>query len=125
MTPLLKRLVISAGIGSGGLTLFFLSPVVWAEEAERKTAGIEWSRKPRVLAFGSNRNGLIDGDLERVEITTAQPIEGIDGLALRDISLGRTHAAAVDNKGWVRQWGRGTSPRITLKGHDVQSLALS
>jgi hypothetical protein len=53
----------------------------------------DWSDRPRVLAFGSNRFGLIAPDQADIEsVRLPRPIKGLDGRILRDIAFAERHA---------------------------------
>ncbi|KAI0374704.1 RCC1/BLIP-II [Pilatotrama ljubarskyi] len=86
------------------------------------------------LVWGANRTHLLEDDLpESVRMPT--PSEWFDNVALRDLALHEQHAACVDARGDVYQWGdgffgsvRGSShakPRLTLRGKNITQLQLT
>ncbi|KAJ7273533.1 regulator of chromosome condensation 1/beta-lactamase-inhibitor protein II [Mycena haematopus] len=88
------------------------------------------------LVWGSNRAGIID-PLLPVGYTVRQPFAPawLNGVALRDLALYERHAACVDARGDVYQWGEGYNasrtpgedgrPARTLSGKDIVKLQLT
>ncbi|KAI0747945.1 RCC1/BLIP-II [Daedaleopsis nitida] len=86
------------------------------------------------LVWGSNRTHVLDDELpESIRIPTAS--EWFQNVALRDLALHETHAACIDARGDVYQWGDGffgsepgsshARPQLTLKGKNITQLQLS
>ncbi|WFD00535.1 hypothetical protein MYAM1_003284 [Malassezia yamatoensis] len=88
-----------------------------------------------VVAWGSNANKVVAPQSSKSSIKTPTSIPAFDGVALRDLQLGKTYGAAVDADGDVLQWGTGfmddqnpNSPIVPLKtlvGKDIVQLQLS
>ncbi|KAJ7489887.1 regulator of chromosome condensation 1/beta-lactamase-inhibitor protein II [Mycena galericulata] len=86
------------------------------------------------LVWGSNRANLLSPLLPS-SVTIKKPFaaEWLNNVALRDLALSDTHAACVDARGDVYQWGAGYAPRTlgdesptrTLIGKDIIKLQLS
>ncbi|KAF8522125.1 RCC1 BLIP-II [Hysterangium stoloniferum] len=103
-----------------------LSPIPLAEEADRGLSPIVW---------GSNMNQLIDlrkGSDICFKTPTYAPNLFSD--PVRDLAFSTAHAACVDANGNVYQWGDAffgeepvdnNRPRLTLKGKDIISLAVT
>ncbi|EIW60539.1 RCC1/BLIP-II [Trametes versicolor FP-101664 SS1] len=86
------------------------------------------------LVWGANKTHILEGDLpESVRVPT--PSEWFDNVALRDLALHEQHAACVDARGDLYQWGDGffgsepgssrTKPRVTLRGKNITQLQLT
>ncbi|KAJ7285663.1 regulator of chromosome condensation 1/beta-lactamase-inhibitor protein II [Mycena rebaudengoi] len=86
------------------------------------------------LVWGSNRSNLLSGLLPS-STTIKRPFAAawLENVALRDMALHQNHAACVDARGDVYQWGEGHAPRTleggkprrTLSGKDIIKLQLS
>ncbi|KAJ6455757.1 regulator of chromosome condensation 1/beta-lactamase-inhibitor protein II [Mycena sanguinolenta] len=88
------------------------------------------------LVWGSNRAGLID-PLLPVDYSVKQPFAPawLNDVALRDLALHERHAACVDARGDVYQWGEGYNssrtpgddgrPTRTLSGKNIIKLQLT
>ncbi|KAI9291076.1 RCC1/BLIP-II [Neoconidiobolus thromboides FSU 785] len=89
---------------------------------------VENSRQyPGVFIWGSNEYGLVD-PLEAKEKVNkfAKKLDCFENMLFRDVSLDKTHAAAIDSNGDLYQWGYGyfggevkKLPEISLKGKDL------
>ncbi|OJT08890.1 Protein FMP25, mitochondrial [Trametes pubescens] len=86
------------------------------------------------LVWGANKAHILEDDLpESVRVPT--PSEWFDNVALRDLALHEQHAACVDARGDIYQWGDGffgnepgsshTKPRVTLRGKNITQLQLT
>ncbi|KAI8998804.1 RCC1/BLIP-II [Trametes punicea] len=86
------------------------------------------------LVWGANRTHVLEDDLpESIRVPT--PSEWFDNIALRDLALHENHAACVDARGDVYQWGDGFfgnepgsshgKPRLTLRGKNITHLQLT
>ncbi|KAJ7172661.1 regulator of chromosome condensation 1/beta-lactamase-inhibitor protein II [Mycena filopes] len=85
------------------------------------------------LVWGSNRASVLSPLLPG-SVTIKKPFapEWLNDVALRDLALHETHAACVDARGDVYQWGEGYTERTledgptrTLSGKDIVKLQLS
>ncbi|KAJ6623449.1 regulator of chromosome condensation 1/beta-lactamase-inhibitor protein II [Mycena sp. CBHHK59/15] len=86
------------------------------------------------LVWGSNRANILSSILPS-STTIRKPFVAswLDNVALRDLVLHQSHAACVDARGDVYQWGKGYLPRTledekpkrTLSGKDIIKLQLS
>ncbi|KAJ7738495.1 RCC1/BLIP-II [Mycena maculata] len=86
------------------------------------------------LVWGSNRANLLSPLLPpSVPIKKPFTAEWLNDVALRDLALHENHAACVDLRGDVYQWGEGYAPRtlederptLTLSGKGIIKLQLS
>ncbi|KAH6896476.1 regulator of chromosome condensation 1/beta-lactamase-inhibitor protein II [Coprinopsis sp. MPI-PUGE-AT-0042] len=89
------------------------------------------------LVWGSNRAKILSHASPTDEsIRSPSVARWLDGIALRDLQLHERHAACVDAKGDVYQWGEGYlgdlqwegdshSPKLTLKGKNIVQLQLT
>ncbi|OLY85390.1 hypothetical protein AYI68_g417 [Smittium mucronatum] len=95
---------------------------------------VEWSLShPGLYVWGSNEYGTLDP--ERVDKKTfVHPweVNFFKGSLLRAVSFSERHAAAIDEKGDVYQWGENVAggriphkPKLCLKGMHAQKLATS
>ncbi|KAI0637144.1 RCC1/BLIP-II [Trametes polyzona] len=86
------------------------------------------------LVWGANKTHVLEDDLpESVKVPT--PTGWFDNVALRDLALHEQHAACVDARGDVYQWGDGFfgnepgsshgRPRLTLRGKNITQLQLT
>ncbi|KAF2663472.1 mitochondrial protein-like protein Fmp25 [Microthyrium microscopicum] len=85
---------------------------------------------PGVYAWGSNSGRVVAPDSEERFIKTPRRIAFFDGVLLRDIKLDKSFGAAINEQGDLLQWGTQfspevKSPEVTLKGKNLQSLAIS
>ncbi|PCH38606.1 RCC1/BLIP-II [Wolfiporia cocos MD-104 SS10] len=82
------------------------------------------------LVWGSNKNHVLDLDGQTPEsIRTPAAAAWLEDVALRDLALHERHAACVDARGDVYQWGDGFSgrpgssssgkPSLTLRGKNI------
>ncbi|KAI0315840.1 RCC1/BLIP-II [Amylostereum chailletii] len=98
---------------------------------------VEDDGKLRALSWGSNKSSVISSDAPGYEqIRTPEAVAFLEGVALRDVALHAHHAACVDVRGDVYQWGDrffGDSPTgksdrkpvRTLQGKNIQSLQVT
>lgn len=85
------------------------------------------------VVWGSNRsNTLIPDAVETIR--TPSVTKWLDGVALRDLAIHRHHAACVDARGDVYQWGDGFpssdpgkqfKPTLTLRNKNITQLKLT
>ncbi|KAI0670555.1 RCC1/BLIP-II [Trametes maxima] len=86
------------------------------------------------LVWGANGTHTLDGELpESVRLPTSS--EWFNNVALRDLALHEQHAACVDARGDVYQWGDGFfgtesgsshgKPRLTLRGKNITQLQVT
>ncbi|KAF9466301.1 regulator of chromosome condensation 1/beta-lactamase-inhibitor protein II [Collybia nuda] len=87
----------------------------------------------RAVIWGSNRSNTLIPEAVDV-IRTPSVAKWLDGVALRDLVLHRDHAACVDARGDVYQWGVGFSgpvpddghkPQLTLREKNITQLKLT
>ncbi|KAF9476343.1 RCC1/BLIP-II [Pholiota conissans] len=87
------------------------------------------------LVWGSNAERTLCPDMPGGEAVRSPAIaEYLNGVALRDLQLEQTHAACVDARGDVYQWGDGFisrplngvhAPKLTLRGKNIVQLQLT
>ncbi|RDB24241.1 Protein FMP25, mitochondrial [Hypsizygus marmoreus] len=87
----------------------------------------------RSVVWGSNRSNTLTPD--ELEVIRTPSVAGwLDGVALRDLALHRDHAACVDARGDVYQWGSGYAgadsdkrlkPTLTLREKNIVQLKLT
>ncbi|KAI0646886.1 RCC1/BLIP-II [Trametes meyenii] len=86
------------------------------------------------LVWGANGAHTLDGELpESVRLPSSS--EWFNNVALRDLAIHEQHAACVDARGDVYQWGDGFSgnssgsshakPRLTLRGKNITQLQVT
>ncbi|RDX48318.1 RCC1/BLIP-II [Lentinus brumalis] len=86
------------------------------------------------LVWGSNKTHLLDEELpESIRVPTSS--YWFKNVALRDLALHENHAACIDARGDVYQWGDGffgkepgsshARPQLTLKGKNITQLQLT
>ncbi|KAI0721594.1 RCC1/BLIP-II [Cerioporus squamosus] len=86
------------------------------------------------LVWGSNKKHLLDDELpESIRVPTSS--DWFKNVALRDLALHEDHAACIDARGDVYQWGDGffgkepgssrARPQLTLKGKNITQLQLT
>ncbi|XP_006458490.1 hypothetical protein AGABI2DRAFT_190775 [Agaricus bisporus var. bisporus H97] len=87
------------------------------------------SSSGRILVTGSHESEGTEGNMRQPTIA-----KWLEGVALRDLQLHRTHAACVDARGNVYQWGDGffgstskgsAKPMPTLMGMNIVKLQLT
>ncbi|KAI0336350.1 RCC1/BLIP-II [Cubamyces sp. BRFM 1775] len=107
-----------------------------AEAAQRK--GAERTRSSdaelTTLVWGANKMHILEDELPE-SIRAPTPSEWFDNVALRDLALHEHHAACVDARGDVYQWGDGFfgnepgsshgKPRLTLRGKNITQLQVT
>ncbi|KAM5539051.1 hypothetical protein V8D89_007274 [Ganoderma adspersum] len=86
------------------------------------------------LVWGSNQTHVLDDQLPQ-SVRVPSNSEWFKNVALRDLALHEKHAACVDAKGDVYQWGDGffggepgsshARPQITLKGKNITQLQVT
>lgn len=91
--------------------------VLLSSSQPRKTPSPEQVvQELKAHAWGSNGKNTLDGSVTDVFKLPTETLR-LSGVALRDVALHETHAAAVDAAGDVYQWGDiGDVPTCTLKG---------
>ncbi|KAF8968391.1 regulator of chromosome condensation 1/beta-lactamase-inhibitor protein II [Flammula alnicola] len=87
------------------------------------------------LVWGSNNERTLCPDVPGGEsIRTPTVARWLDGVAVRDLQLHQKHAACVDARGDVYQWGDGFfgrslrgahTPKLTLRGKNIVQLQLT
>ncbi|KAH9952201.1 RCC1/BLIP-II [Amylocystis lapponica] len=91
------------------------------------------------LVWGSNKTHILSSDGENDSVRTPVPAGWLENVALRDLALHEQHAACVDARGDVYQWGDGFSstpqpsssspsdrpPKRTLRGKNITRLQLT
>ncbi|KAI0303365.1 RCC1/BLIP-II [Multifurca ochricompacta] len=103
-----------------------LNPV----EIIKAPEGGEDNEELRLLVWGSNRSHIISPDaLDTVQFRMPAVASFLQSVALRDLVVHATHAACVDGRGDVYQWGDGffgqssasenRKPVLTLRGKDI------
>jgi hypothetical protein len=101
-----------------------LRTVVWG--SNRYVSDMSCIYKPGFIALISSGT-LVQENIDNFRVPVIA--QWLDGVALRDLSIHRDHAACVDARGDVYQWGQGHSteesrPSLTLRGK-VCSTSLS
>jgi alpha-tubulin suppressor-like RCC1 family protein len=79
------------------------------------------------LAWGSNKGKTLLPGTKADSFGLPVNVEWLKDVALRDLALQEKHAACVDSRGDVYQWGSDFSldkpqPALTLRGKDITSL---
>ncbi|KAF4608721.1 hypothetical protein EYR40_001068 [Pleurotus pulmonarius] len=88
------------------------------------------------IVWGSNKSGVLDPKATEVDSFRIPTVAAwLQNVALRDLALHKKHAACVDARGDVYQWGEGFSgaenakvdgkPTLTLRGKNIISLQLT
>ncbi|KAF9500374.1 RCC1/BLIP-II [Pleurotus eryngii] len=86
------------------------------------------------IVWGSNKSGVLDPKAVDVNsFRTPTVVAWLQNVALRDLALHQKHAACVDARGDVYQWGEGFfsaenkdgKPTLTLRGKNIVSLQLT
>ncbi|KAF9227858.1 RCC1/BLIP-II [Gyrodon lividus] len=90
------------------------------------------------VVWGSNKSNLIDPKSPRVEtLQIPTNVKWLENIALRDMALHKRHAACVDARGDVYQWGHdffssipgskteAKAPKLTLRGKNIVKLQLT
>ncbi|KAH7926621.1 RCC1/BLIP-II [Leucogyrophana mollusca] len=105
---------------------------------EDLSTGVTEDGNITAVVWGSNKSNLISPQapgVERVQLPSAG--NWLQGVALRDLALHESHAACVDARGDVYQWGDGffgsspasssdaREPKLTLRGKNIISLQLT
>ncbi|KAG2077976.1 RCC1 BLIP-II [Suillus decipiens] len=105
-------------------------------KAYTSSTGItEDDRSICAVVWGSNQYNLIDPNEPGVQ-RVQYPVNAswLKDVALRDLALHERHAACVDARGDVYQWGGGffgsnptskSEPKLTLRGHNIIQLQLT
>jgi alpha-tubulin suppressor-like RCC1 family protein len=105
---------------------------------DHRTTSQHWDTQPQCQLWGSNEYRIVAPDLPKDQIITKpRPLTGLQGQALIDVKLAKTHAAAIDADGHLYQWGSGfdgaedvnapeacRQPICTLAGQQIQRIAL-
>ncbi|KDR81766.1 hypothetical protein GALMADRAFT_60407 [Galerina marginata CBS 339.88] len=109
-----------------------------ADKPKTTVVPVEKSKDTNVLyslVWGSNVNKTLSPDLpDSDNLRTPTVAQWLNGVALRDLQLHQKHAACVDAKGDVYQWGdsffgealpRAHHPKLTLRGKNIVELQLT
>lgn len=80
------------------------------------------------LVWGSNKGKTLLPGKKADSVGLPANVEWLKDVALRDLVLQEKHAACIDSRGDVYQWGSDYSqdklqPTLTLRGKDIRSLA--
>ncbi|KAA1471342.1 RCC1/BLIP-II [Dentipellis sp. KUC8613] len=104
-------------------------------EESRAQEGRDMDGRLRLLVWGSNKSHTIMPDKAGVEqVRSPAAASFLEDVALRDLALHASHAACVDVRGDVYQWGDGffrsadvqdRTPVPTLKGKNIVRLQLT
>ncbi|KAJ7582816.1 regulator of chromosome condensation 1/beta-lactamase-inhibitor protein II, partial [Mycena floridula] len=85
----------------------------------------------QTLAWGSNRYKTLLSDPSSPDvIRSPMVVPSLDNVALRDLAIHEKHAACVDARGDIAQWGTGFAdaagtPTLTLRGKNIIQIQLS
>ncbi|KAL0579967.1 hypothetical protein V5O48_002051 [Marasmius crinis-equi] len=84
----------------------------------------------QTFVWGSNRSKVLSQNSETENVRFPEAAEWLNNVALRDLAFHKTHAACIDARGDVYQWGEGFSkehskPCRTLSGKDIVQIQLS
>ncbi|KDQ59428.1 hypothetical protein JAAARDRAFT_153233 [Jaapia argillacea MUCL 33604] len=138
-------LLSSCAVAAAG-TLWYTSKVIHNDASPTSPAPPvqpELSQKPVAItddatlmtyACGSNKANIISPatpDIDSVPIPS--PVSWLENVALRDLALHEQHAACVDGRGDVYQWGDGffgshgqeRAPRLTLQGKNITQVQVT
>lgn len=91
------------------------------------------------FTWGSNKTNVISPETPKIDsVRMPTPVKWLQNVALRDLALHEQHAACVDARGDVYQWGDGFfgagpsdprsqewAPKQTLQGKDIVQLQLT
>ncbi|KAF8447908.1 regulator of chromosome condensation 1/beta-lactamase-inhibitor protein II [Boletus edulis BED1] len=98
------------------------------------STGVDESGALCAVVWGSNKSNLIGPQSPGIE-TFQTPVNAkwLENVALRDLALHGGHAACVDARGDVYQWGDGffcsksdvKAPKITLRGKNIVKVQLT
>lgn len=102
-------------------------------EPKRKAYALADSENPESLdsaVWGSNKSKTLDPSEPTSSFPVPSDVPWLHNVALRDLALHESHAALVDARGDVYQWGDGFATRLqkpilTLSGKDIVSLQLT
>ncbi|KAI0055499.1 RCC1/BLIP-II [Artomyces pyxidatus] len=92
--------------------------------------------KLRLLVWGSNKTNVISPDMPGVDqIRTPAVVSFLEEVALRDLAVHASHAACVDARGDLYQWGdgfagpssteQGARPTLTLQGKNLTHVQVT
>ncbi|KAG2158456.1 regulator of chromosome condensation 1/beta-lactamase-inhibitor protein II [Suillus bovinus] len=107
-----------------------------AQKASTSSTGVtEDDGSICAVVWGSNQYNVINPNEPAVQ-RVQYPVNAswLKDVALRDLALHERHAACVDARGDVYQWGDGffgssstskSEPQLTLRGHDIIQLQLT
>ncbi|KAK0197250.1 regulator of chromosome condensation 1/beta-lactamase-inhibitor protein II [Armillaria mellea] len=98
-----------------------------------RDSNVKNSEALQSLVWGSNKSKTLLLDREEPDsIRTPAIAEWLEGVALRDLVLHKDHAACVDARGDVYQWGavhfgyaENDSPALTLRNKNIVQLQLT
>ncbi|KAL4067689.1 regulator of chromosome condensation 1/beta-lactamase-inhibitor protein II [Scleroderma citrinum] len=102
------------------------------------STGVDENGSIHAVVWGSNKSNIIDPKAPDI-VTIQRPtnVKWFENVALRDLVLHEHHAACVDGRGDVYQWGNGffgslptakaevRKPKATLRGKDIVRLQLT
>ena len=134
-------LAVSVGLGSCGVLMYYHRSTrpVYSEPANvgespgpanvAMSPTAELQKLSGAMLWGSNKYGIVDpSNLSEPVIRKPRRLAMLDGSMLRSLDMSEKHAAAVDHKGNVYQWGSGFvdkkhEPQITLSGKNIKQVA--
>ncbi|THU99335.1 RCC1/BLIP-II [Dendrothele bispora CBS 962.96] len=130
---------LSTAVAAGCLTYFTSKRVILNDSpapqiVSKATSTSSNNADPdalHTLIWGSNASKtLVPGGSDAESIRRPLVASWLDNVALRDLVFHRDHAACVDARGDVYQWGKGfqkdhSKPILTLKGENIVQLQLS
>ncbi|KAF9053536.1 RCC1/BLIP-II [Hymenopellis radicata] len=139
-----RAVLVSSGVVAGSLlwysqskpTVIYNDIVVEIQEAPSKKSLEAPLQDPDTLyslVWGSNKSSTLLLDEAGSEaIRTPGVAKWLEGVALRDLALHQDHAACIDAKGDVYQWGRGhfgseshSRPHLTLRNKNIIQVQLT
>ncbi|KIJ69336.1 hypothetical protein HYDPIDRAFT_123692 [Hydnomerulius pinastri MD-312] len=109
-----------------------------ASQVSNNSTGLNEDGSISAVVWGSNKSNLIDPKVPGVEtVQLPSNVKWLQNVALRDMALHERHAACVDARGDVYQWGDGffgfisgsaseaKVPKATLRGKNIIKLQLT
>ncbi|KAG6335847.1 hypothetical protein ID866_3237 [Astraeus odoratus] len=114
------------------------TPEAVPRDSNVNSTGVDENGSIQAIVWGSNRLNILDPNAPGVEVVQHPTnVKWLENVALRDLVLHERHAACVDARGDVYQWGDGffgstptsdaeaKSPKATLRGKDIVKLQLT